>query len=176
MSSTSFWLQDQATCRRREVPGTIKPFAKRTLRRAARHDQNRQLPKLAHDAQIELGLVQLRAMGLDPDIVDAFALINDAIDASHYREDDRWFHDPGLFAADPEIDEFEQRLWDQEQRLWDLQGEGDDLPADVVGGMPDWALDQLPSFGGNAMHLHALFECRAPVRRTTPMYDLPDEE
>lgn len=176
MSSTSFWLQDQATCRRREVPGTIKPFAKRTLRRAARHDQNRQLPKLAHDAQIELGLVQLRAMGLDPDIVDAFALINDAIDASHYREDDRWFHDPELFAADPEIDEFERRQWDQEQRLWDLQCEVDYLPPDVVGGMPDWMLDQIEASGGNAFDTLSLFECRAPVRRPTPLYDLPDEE
>lgn len=79
MSSHNLYLMDVAQLRRRDTRGNVKPYAKRLARRLSRHEQNSQLPQLAHDAQIELGLVRVR--GLVPD--------NGAIDAPHYREDDR---------------------------------------------------------------------------------------
>lgn len=57
-----------------------------------------------------------------------------------------------------------------------MLGQEDPIPAHLAGSLPDWMLDQIEASGGNAFDTLSLFECRAPVRRPTPMYDLSDEE
>lgn len=166
MSFNNWELQDSAHGRRRDFKN--KPYAKRAGRRLERRKQSAELITAQWYAAIELRLVPIHR--LDQKLRDAF----DFFDEVGVAPDDCWFHDPGLFSADPEIDRLEQRMWEQEQRLYDVLGEDEELPADVVGGLPDWMLDQVASYGGHAMHLQALFETKPAVRRPISSYEQYD--